>query len=119
MKKHRLDSRLLCADLVGVCWTDKTGLPHSEIANLEAISVYGASLVLDVGVAPGTIVKLCTPRGSFDAAIRECHHEPDFGFAMHVELADRSRWSQRGYRPRHLFDPSGLERREAQRNRTQ
>ena len=119
MKEHRLDNRLLCADLVGVCWIDKTGAPHSEIANLEGISPYGASLVLDVGLPPGTAVQLRTPRGDFDAAIRECHHEPDFGFALRVELANKPRWSQRGFRPRHLFDPRGLERREAERSRTQ
>jgi len=119
MKDRRLDSRLLCADLVGVSWTDKTGRPRSEIANIEGISAYSASLVLNVCLPPGTTVQLCTPRSNFDAAIRECHREPDFGFALRVELANRSRWRQRGFRPRHLFDPRGLEHRLARRSRTQ
>ncbi len=119
MKEHRSENRILCADLVEVRWFDKTGEPHSTIANFEGISAHGASLVLDVGLAPNSFVQIQTRRGEFNAAIRECRHEPDFGFALHVELTNKSRWSQRGFRPRHLFDPRGLERREAEQKRAQ
>lgn len=119
MKEHRSENRILCAGLVEVRWFDKTGEPQSAIANLEGISAHGASLVLDVGLPPHSVVRIQTPRGEFDAAIRDCRHEPDFGFALRVELTNKSRWSQRGFRPRHLFDPRGLERREAERKRTQ
>lgn len=119
MKEHGLENRLLCADLVGVCWVGQTGEPHFEMANIEGISARGASLILEVDLPPGTLVQLRTPRGDYDAAVRDCHHEPDFGFSLHVELINKSRWSQRGFRPRHLFDPRGLERRVAERNRVQ
>jgi hypothetical protein len=89
------------------------------MANFEGISSRGASLVLDVGLPPGSVIQILTPRGEFDAAVRDCRHEPDFGFALKVELANKSRWSERGFRPRHLFDPRGLERRESERNRIQ
>ena len=108
---------MLCADLVEVRWSDPTGEPHSEIANLEGISPNGASLVLEGGLPPGIAVQLRTPQGEFEATIRECRHEPDFGFALRVELRDRSRWSGQGFRPRHLFDPQKLERREAAKSR--
>jgi hypothetical protein len=119
MQEPWLENRLLCADLVEIRWSDKTGEPHSEIANIEWISAHGASLVLELGLPPGTPLQLRTPRGDFDAAVRDCRHEPDFGFALRVELMNKSRWSQRGFRPRHLFDPRGLERRAAARNRIQ
>ncbi len=108
---------MLCADLVEVRWVDSRGEPHLEIANIEGISAKGASLVLDVGLPSGTAVRLRTPRGVFDAAVRECRHEPDFGFALRIELANKSRWSRQGFRPRHLFDPRGLERRDAAQSR--
>lgn len=108
---------MLCADLVEVRWLDSTGEPRSEIANIEGISANSASLVLDMGLPPGTAVHLHTPRGEFDAMIRDCRHEPDFGFALRVELRSKSRWSGQGFRPRHLFDPRGLERREAAQSR--
>ncbi len=113
MKEHRSENRILCADLVEVRWLDSSGEPHSEIANIEGISVNGASLTLDVGLPPGTAVQLRMPHGEFNATIRECRHEPDFGFALRAESMNKSRWSRLGFRPRHLFDPRGLERREA------
>lgn len=113
MKEHRSENRILCADLVEVRWVDSKGEPHAEIANIEGISANGASLVMDVGLPSGAAVQLITPRGEFDATIRDCRHEPDFGFALRIELVNKSRWSRQGFRPRHLFDPRGLERQDA------
>jgi len=42
--------------------------------------------------------------------VLDCHHEPDFGFTLVVQLPKKSRWKSH---PRHMFDPRGLARRES------
>jgi hypothetical protein len=114
MKERRSENRMLCADLVQVCWCDKTGVPCSAIANLEEISAHGAHLVLEVAVPPGTALALHMAHGDMSATVSDCRHEPDAGFAVSVQLPKKSRWKSH---PRHLFDPRGLERRESEQNR--
>jgi hypothetical protein len=108
MKKCRSENRLLCADLVEVCWSDKAGQACSAIANLEEISTRGAELFLDVAVPLDTQLVLRMRQGEIPATVGDCHDEPDFGFALSVKLPGRGRWKSH---PRHLFDPLGFERR--------
>jgi len=101
---------MLCADLVEVCWFDKTGGSSSAMANLEEISARGAHLVLDVAVPLDTELVLRMKPGDIAATVLDCHHEPDFGFTLVVQLPKKSRWKSH---PRHMFDPRGLARRES------
>jgi hypothetical protein len=114
MNERRSESRMLCADLVEVCWSDETGQSCSAMANLEEVSPHGAHLVVDVALPLHTDLVLRMKRGDMTATVRDCRHEPDFGFAVAVQLPKKSRWKSH---PRHLFDPRGLERRESARNR--
>ena len=114
MNERRSESRMLCADLVEVCWYDRTGHSRSTMANLEEVSPHGVHLVVDVALPPGTDLVFRMKRGDMTATVRDCRHEPDFGFAVAAQLPKKHRWKSQ---PRHLFDPRGLERREAARNR--
>jgi hypothetical protein len=105
---------MLCADLVEVRWTDRTGQPRSAIANLEEVSLHGAHLILDVAVPLDTDLVLRMKQSEMTATVTDCRHEPDFGFALSVQLPQKGRWRSH---PRHLFDPRGLERRKSRRNR--
>ena len=116
MKEHSPENPILCAELIEVHWLDRSGEPHCEAGNIEGITPNGAGLLLDVDLPAGTAVQLRTERGELDATVVECRREPDFGFALRVELMSNSRWSRRGFRPRHLFDPRGLAKREAPQN---
>lgn len=107
MKERRSENRMLCADLVEVCWSDATGQPCTVVANLEEISMRGAQLVLDVPVPPGTKLVLRMACGNIAATASACRHEPDFGFALTVRLPRRGRWESH---PRHHFDPKALNR---------
>ena len=97
---------MLCAGLVEVCWSDKTGQPCSTMANWEEISVRGAHLFLDVAVPLDTDLVLRMKQGDIGARVQDCHHEADFGFALSVQLTKKSRWKSN---PRHLFDPRQLQ----------
>jgi hypothetical protein len=105
---------MLCADLVEVRWIDRTGQHRSAIANLEEVSLHGAHLILDVAVPLDTDLVLRMKQSEMTATVTDCRHEPDFGFAVAVQLPKKCRWKSH---PRHLFDPRGLERRESARNR--
>jgi hypothetical protein len=114
MKECRSETRMLCADLVEVCWSDKTGQSYSAMANLEEISLRGAHLVLDVAVPLDRELVLRMKQGDIATTVKDCHHEPDIGFALTVQLLKKSRWKSH---PRHLFDPRGLQRRQSEQNR--
>lgn len=107
MKERRSENRLLCADLVEVCWPDATGQACTVVANLEEISMRGAELVLEVPVPPGTKLVLRMAWGNIAATASACRHEPDFGFALTVRLPRKCRWQSH---PRHHFDPKALDR---------
>lgn len=104
---------MLCADLVEVCWSDKTGRPYSAIANMEEVSQHRAHFVLDEAVPLDTDLVLRMKPGDIIATVRDCRHEPDFGFEVVVQLPNKFRWKPH---PRHLFDPRGLPRRKALEN---
>jgi hypothetical protein len=115
MKERWSENRILCADLVEVCWSDKTGQSCTAIANLEEMSVNRAHLVLDAAVPSGATLRLHMAQGDITARVRDCRHEPDFGFALVIQLPKKCRWKSQ---LRHIFNPRGLERRESARNRT-
>jgi hypothetical protein len=104
-KERRLESCMLCADLVQVCWSDATGQPHSVVANLEEISTHGAQLVLEAPVPRGTKLVLRMAWGDIAATASACRDEPDFGFALTVRLPKKGRWESH---PRHHFIPTEL-----------
>jgi hypothetical protein len=110
MKERRLERRMLCADLVEICWWDQTGAVHTVIANIEDISTQGASVILDIALSAGAEVRIRCLRGEFTGAVSYCRHEPDFGYVAGIEFTGGSRWNRRKYRPRHLLDPLALAR---------
>jgi len=108
MTERRFERRMLCADLVEVCWLGQGGAEHAAIANLEDISPQGASVLLDVAPAVGTAVRVRCLRGDFIGHVTYCRPEPDYGHSVGIQFAGGSRWSPRKYRPRHLLDPRSL-----------
>jgi len=108
MHEQRQDSRMLCADLVEVSWTTKTGEPRSAIANLEDISSTGVCLVMDAMLPAETEVGIRSLRGEFTGKVRYCRYEAEFGHTIGIQFSSGSRWSPSHYRPRHLLDPRTL-----------
>lgn len=102
---------MLCADLVEVCWLDRSGQPHAAIANIEDISTQGAAVTLETALSVGSTVQIRCLRGEFAGTVSYCRQEPDFGYVAGIEFVGGSRWNMRKYRPRHLLDPLALARR--------
>lgn len=107
MQERRSEPRLLCADLVEVHWKDKSGRSRRAVANLEDISLSGACLQLENAIPLKSHVRITFPGGEFEGEIKYCVYR-EIGYFLGVKFAPGARWSQKDYRPQHLFDPRRL-----------
>jgi len=104
MTDRRYQPRLLCADLVEIEWKDKTGKARRAVANLEDISLSGACLQLDQAIPLHTSLKISYPNGRLAGKVQYCVYR-EIGFFLGVRFEPGTKWSQRHFRPLHLFDP--------------
>ena len=107
MLNRRYEPRLLCADMVDLCWKDKGGRLKKSLANLEDISLSGACLQLDVPVPLKTPVTIFHPKGELAGRVKYCVFR-EIGYFLGVEFDEDSKWSQRHFKPQHLLDPRRL-----------
>lgn len=104
---RRLSRRLLCSDLITVCWDlGRGGYGFRETAVLEDYSPTGASLYMTVQVQPGAAITIRTGQESFGAQVRRCEWR-DNGYLLGVEF-DEPRDEESLFTPDHLVDPEAL-----------
>ena len=107
MLERRIETRLLCADLVDVQWKDQTGRVRRGVANLEDISLSGASLQVERPVPLGTPFRITYTNGTLMGTVKYCVFR-EIGYFLGVEFEPGHQWSQRNFRPQHLLDPRHL-----------
>lgn len=107
MQERRAEPRMLCADLIEVCWTDQSGQSHRALANLEDISHSGACLQLDVPLPEHTLLQLVHPKLNAQGRVRYCVFR-DTGYFVGIQFEAGFQWSERRFRPKHLLDPRRL-----------
>jgi hypothetical protein len=107
MQDRRSEPRLLCADLVEIHWRDKSGRKRRTVANLEDISASGACLQLDTAIPLHTPVVIVCPSGDLAGRIRYCVYR-EIGYFLGVRFDEGVKWTQRQFKPQHLFDPRRL-----------
>ena len=107
MMDRRIETRMLCADLVDYHWKDANGRKRRSVANLEDISASGACLQVDRPIPLGTTVHVSYPNGELSGVVKYCVFR-EIGYFLGVEFEADSRWSQSTYRPQHLLDPRSL-----------
>ena len=103
MQERRSEVRLLCADLVEVCWKDPKGKSHRTSALLEDISASGACLQTEVPVPVEASVRWRSPKAEFTGRVRYCEYR-EIGYFVGVEFDAGSKWSRKTFRPQHLLD---------------
>ena len=103
MQERRSEVRLLCADMVQVCWEDQQGRKQTSSALLEDISVSGACLQTEVPVPLGVQLQWQTPAREYSGTVRYCEYR-EIGYFVGVALDASSKWSRKTFRPRHLLD---------------
>jgi hypothetical protein len=107
MLDRRIETRVLCADLVDLQWKDKTGRNRRSIANLEDISLSGACLQVDRPIPLMTAIRITYPKGELFAKVKYCVFR-EIGYFLGVEFEEGCRWSQQSYKPQHMLDPRRL-----------
>jgi hypothetical protein len=106
MEERRINTRLLCAELVEVIW-DEADRSQRRVANLEDISLAGICLHMEKAIACGTRIVVCYGDGQLVGTVLHCR-SGEFGHLMGVQLQEGSRWSSQHFRPNHLLDPREL-----------
>lgn len=107
MLDRRIETRMLCADLVDFQWKDSNGRKRRGVANLEDISLSGACLQVDRPVPLGSPIHISYPAGELKGVVKYCVFR-DIGYFLGIEFEEGVRWSQNSYRPQHLLDPRRL-----------
>src|SRR5215471_17465190 len=107
MKDRRTERRMMCADMVEVSWTERSGEPSCATALLEDISSAGACLQLESPVPLGVEIHWRAPGQEFRGTVRYCVYR-EIGYFVGVEFKASSRWSKKTFEPRHLLDPESL-----------
>jgi hypothetical protein len=109
MNHHRRKKkRNLCADLIAISWTEKSGRIRSDMGTLQDISAAGACLHLEQSIPAGTGVSLYYPKGKYDAKVKYCRSEQS-GYLVGIEFDPGYRWSRRDFQPSHLIDLQALQ----------
>jgi hypothetical protein len=114
MRDRRIETRMLCADLVEIQWRDQTGRRRHAMANLEDISLSGACLQVERPIPLGCAVHIAYPSGELAGAVKYCIFR-EIGYFLGVEFEPGTRWSPRSFRPQHLLDPRRMAVRAASR----
>jgi hypothetical protein len=103
MRDKRSEVRMMCADVVAACWTDKDGQTQRADALLENISPSGACLQFEVPVPLGVSLHLVCTKHEFVGEVRYCVYQ-EIGYFVGVKFEPQSHWSKKTYKPRHLLD---------------
>jgi PilZ domain len=107
MTNRRSELRMMCADMVNVCWNERSGKSRRATALLEDISTSGACLQLEVAVPLGVEIHWKSPRREFKGNVRYCVYR-EIGYFVGVEFESTSRWSKKTFMPQHFLDPQTL-----------
>jgi hypothetical protein len=117
MLDRRIETRMLCADLVAIRWRDAGGRTHRAVANLEDISSSGACIQLEQPIPLKSRVKITYPKGELAGVVRYCVYR-EIGYFIGIEFGEGCRWTQKDYVPQHMLDPRKLLQRLSQREET-
>ena len=107
MQERRIETRLLCAELVEVIWSEKSGKQRRKVANLEDISLSGACLQMENHLLRETPVTIRYGDGKLVGVVRYCFYR-DFGYFVGVQFTDGCKWSTKHFKPKHLMNPEKL-----------
>jgi len=103
MEDRRAETRLMCADMVGLRWKDKSGYENHCMAILEDISPSGACVQLDSPMPLGTSLVIEYQKVRLEGSVCYCFFQ-EIGYWTGVHFAPKVKWSPRRFRPRHLLD---------------
>jgi hypothetical protein len=114
MQRPRAEIRMLCADMVEVCWKEPAGRTCKSTALLEDISPSGMCLQFEIPVSIGTHVEVHCPGDKLSGTVRYCVYR-EIGYFVGIRLEPSNRWSRQHFEPQHLLDLEELVLRSARK----
>ena len=103
MRERRVKSRMMCADMVDICWKDTGGRTRRSTALLEDISHHGACLQLEREMPLETELSIEHASTRMSGRVRYCVYR-EIGYFLGIEFAEDSKWTERKFRPQHLLN---------------
>jgi hypothetical protein len=94
---------MLCADMLEVCWRERSGKERRTTAILEDISTSGACLQLETPAPLGVEIGWRSSKHEFTGIVRYCVFR-EIGYFVGVEFGAESKWSKQAYQPQHFLD---------------
>ena len=107
MRERRSEVRMMCADMLDICWKNGSGRKQQAVGLLEDISPSGACLQMESPLPLGTQVGWKCGKQEFSGHVRYCAYR-EIGYFVGVEFDFRSRWSKKSFHPQHLLDLQSL-----------
>ena len=108
MRERRTAVRMLCADVLEVCWMDPSGRKQQAVGLLEDISESGVCLQMERSIPIGAEVIWESPKEVFHGTVRYCVYR-EIGYFVGVEFPPGLKWSEEVFQPQHLLDVRQLE----------
>jgi hypothetical protein len=103
MRRSRIEVRMLCADMVEICWKDPAGRKSKATALLEDISQSGMCIQLEASIPVGASIQINCPGEKLTGMVRYCVYR-EIGYFVGIELDKTTLWSRKHFEPRHLLD---------------
>jgi hypothetical protein len=107
MSERRVENRLLCADILEVEWTERSGWLRIATALLEDICAVGGCLQMETSIPEATVVELRYRGVTIPAIVKYCTYR-EIGHYVGIEFRDGFRWSPKQFLPQHLLDLTKL-----------
>ena len=107
MQERRTESRMLCADMLEIRWTEDSGRKRQAIGLLEDISQSGACLQMESPIPAGAEISWESPDQWFAGVVRHCVYR-EIGYFVGVEFYPGFKWSEQTFQPQHLLNVKDL-----------
>jgi hypothetical protein len=103
MPERRRESRMLCADMVDLSWSERSGRCTSATALLEDISTSGACLQTERQVPINVHVTMRHEDVCLGGVVRYCVFR-EIGYYVGIQFDFESQWTPDDFQPQHLVD---------------
>ena len=107
MQERRTESRMLCADMLEIRWTEGAGRKRQAIGLLEDISESGACLQMESPIPVGAEISWESPEQWFAGVVRHCVYR-EIGYFVGVEFSPGLKWSEQTFQPQHMLNVDRL-----------
>lgn len=105
MSKTRARGGMLCSEILNLSLQSRAGRGRELTVNLEEIWSSGALFLTDVPIRPLTSLRFAVGGCEFRGRVIAQTLLTGLGYFVEMQFHPGYAWSERKYRPKHLFNP--------------